>query len=69
MCERMSPYNPKWNPTLGIGNPYEVPNLQKTILKVKIHWFKDFFIPWKAFETKMSKMGLHGPFGYLKYKL
>jgi hypothetical protein len=24
---------------------------------------------WKALGTKMSKMGLHDPFGYLKHKL
>jgi hypothetical protein len=65
----LCPHTPKWTPTLGIGSPYGVPNLQRVILKVKTHWFKDFFTRWKTFVTKMSKMGLHGPFGYLKHKL
>jgi hypothetical protein len=26
-------------------NPYRVPNFQRSISKVKIHWIKEFFIP------------------------
>jgi hypothetical protein len=33
----------------GSWSPYEVPNIQRMIWKVKNHWIEDFFIPLETF--------------------
>jgi hypothetical protein len=50
-------------------SPNGLPNFQKAITRVKIHWIEEFFISLEALGTYLFKMGLHDPFGYLKHKL
>jgi len=52
----------------GSWSPDGFPNFQRVIVRVKIHWIKEFLKPSKSSQN-IPKMGLHDPFGYLKHKL
>jgi hypothetical protein len=43
-CEGMNPHTLKWTPMLGVGVPNGLLNFQSTIVGVKTHHFKEFFI-------------------------
>jgi hypothetical protein len=68
-CEGMNPHTPKWTLALGVGV-----SMDPWIFRGKLQGFKfiglnNFIYYWKSLGTYMYKMGLHDPFGYLKYKL
>jgi hypothetical protein len=64
-CDEMNPHTPKWTLILGVG----LPNLHKAIIKVKLIRLNSPLYHWKTIGMKMSKMGSHDPFGYIKHKL
>jgi hypothetical protein len=43
-CEGMNPHIPKGASTLKVWSHDGLPNLQKTIVRVKTKWIKEFFI-------------------------
>jgi hypothetical protein len=49
VCEGMNPHTPKWTLIMGVGVPNELPNLHRTIARVKIQWIEDFLISLKSF--------------------
>jgi len=68
-CGKMNPHNPKWAPTLGVRVPMDSRTFRERSHGSKPIKLKSSLYYWKAIETKMSKMGLHDPFGYLKHKV
>jgi hypothetical protein len=65
----MNSHTPKWAPTLGIGVPMDSQILRQQLQRSKPNGLRSSLYHWKALGTKMSKMGLHDPFGHLKHKL
>ncbi len=65
----MNPHIPKWASTLGIKVPMDFQIFRGRLQGSKLIELKTSLYKWKALEIYMSKMGLHGPFGYLKHKL
>jgi hypothetical protein len=68
-CEGMNSHIPKWTSTLGIEVSMDSRIFKKQLQGSKFIGLNNFLYHWKFFETYMSKMGSHDPFGYLKHKL
>jgi hypothetical protein len=54
---------------LGVGVPLDFQIFKNRLQGSKPITLRNYLYHWKAIEAKMSKMGLHEPFGYLKHKL
>jgi hypothetical protein len=65
----MNPHIPKWVPTLRVGIPMDFRIFRNQLQESKVIGLKSYLYHWKIIGTYMSKMGLHVPFEYLKYKL
>jgi hypothetical protein len=65
----MNLHIPKWVPTLGIGVPMDFQIFKMWMQGSKLIGLNIFLYHWKSLRTKMSKMGLHDPFGHFKHKL
>ncbi len=57
------------NSHFGNWNPNGFPNFHRVVSRVKTHWIEKLFIPLKALESYIFKMGSHDSFGYLNNKL
>jgi hypothetical protein len=68
-CERMNPHTPKWALTLGVGIPMDCWIFKEQLQRSKLIGLNSSLYHWKTLETRMSKMGLHVQFAYLKHKL
>ncbi len=72
-CEGMNPHTPKWAPTLGVGVPMDSKWISKFLEsnckgQNPLDW-NIFYVIGKLLKIKMSKIGSHDPFEYLKHKL
>jgi len=67
--EGVNPHTPKGASTLGIGVPVDSQIFKEQWQGSKPNGLRNSIYHWKFFRTKMSKMGLHDPFGHLKHKL
>ena len=54
---------------LGVEVPMDFQIFKKQLQRSKPIKLRSSLYHWKYFGTKMSKMGLHNPFGHLKHKL
>ncbi len=68
-CERISLHTPKWALIWGVGVSMDSWIFKEQLQESKPTRLKSYLYHWKALETKMSKMGSHDPFRYLKHKL
>jgi hypothetical protein len=65
----MNPHTFKRAPIIGVGILMDFRIFKKKLQRSKLIGLKSYLCHWKALKTKMSKMGLYDPFGYLKHKL
>jgi hypothetical protein len=56
-------------PKLGFGSLSGLPKLQSSIVGIKTPWIGALFIAFESYQSEMSKMGSHGPFGHLQHTL
>jgi hypothetical protein len=68
-CEGMNPHTPKLAPTLGVGILMDSWIFKGPLHGSKLNLLRSSLYNWKNLRTKMVKMGLHDPFGFLKLKL
>jgi len=65
----MNPHTSKGASTLGVWVSVDSWIFKEQLQGSKFNGVKSSLYHWKFFRTWMSKMGSHGPFGHLKYKL
>jgi len=68
-CEGMNHHTPKWAPTLRIRILMKSQIFKEWFQRSKPIELENSSYHWRALRMYMSKMGSHGPFGYLKHKL